>query len=337
VYFAVSVFPNGVSEPSNWIPIVGKNDPLAARDDSYSTNEDTDLVVPAASGVLANDGDPDSATGISLTAQKLTNPAHGTVTAFGTDGSFTYRPAANYNGPDSFTYRATSGAIQLTATVNLTVNPVNDAPVAVADSYSMSQGGTLTVPAPGVLGNDSDVDNGSLTAVLDGAAPAGQFTLSANGSFTYTPPATLSGVVTFKYTARDASHTSLPATVSITVAGPYTFVNVQNAPPAKSLKSGSAIPMQWRYRDGTTVVASGQLTFTITVMGPAPVLTVRNPDPGDSSFRYDATTKTWSFNLQTKENGVPFPTPNPSNLYIVEIKPNDVRYATATFNITLTK
>jgi VCBS repeat-containing protein len=293
--------------------------------------------VPAASGVLANDGDPDSASSISLTAQKLTDPAHGTLTAFGPDGSFTYRPAANYSGPDSFTYRATSGAIQLTATVNLTVNAVNDAPVAGDDSYSLNQGGTLTVPAPGVLANDSDVDSGSLTAVLDGAAPAGQFTLNADGSFTYTPPATFSGVATFKYKASDASVTSLPATVTITVAGAYTFVNVQNAPPSKPQKSGSAIAMQWRYRDATAVVDSGQLTFTITVIGPAPAVTVRNPDPGSSGFRYDAGKKTWSFNLQTKENGVPFPTPNPPNTYVVEIKPNDARYATATFNIVLNK
>src|SRR5919108_4540585 len=77
--------------------------PVAA-DDAYSTNEDAPLTA-AAPGRARNDSDPD---GDPLTASVLSGPAHGTLT-LNADGSFTYTPAANFNGTDSFTYKAGDG------------------------------------------------------------------------------------------------------------------------------------------------------------------------------------------------------------------------------------
>ena len=85
-------------------------------------------------------------------------------------GSFTYTPDGDFNGIDQFTYMASDidgeGGL---ATVTLTVEAVNDAPVAVADTgYSIPEGGTLTVlAASGVLVNDTDEENDTLTAALD--------------------------------------------------------------------------------------------------------------------------------------------------------------------------
>ena len=103
----------------------------------------------------------------------MSGPAHGTLT-LNANGSFTYTPAANYNGRDSFTYRANDGTLNSNvATVSLTVTAVNDAPVAAANSYSTPEEMALNVTAAsGVLGNDTDVDGDSLTAVLvSGPAP----------------------------------------------------------------------------------------------------------------------------------------------------------------------
>ena len=76
------------------------------------------LTVNAASGVLANDSDAD---GDALTVSLLSGPAHGTV-SLNADGSFTYTPAVNYNGGDSFTYSVSDGnGGTATATVTLTV------------------------------------------------------------------------------------------------------------------------------------------------------------------------------------------------------------------------
>jgi VCBS repeat-containing protein len=104
------------------------NDPPKAKNDSYSTDEDDVLTEPAP-GVLANDTDAD---GDPLTAIKVDNTSNGTLT-LNSDGSFTYKPNLNYNGPDSFTYMARDGtADSNVATVTITVNPVADPPIADA-------------------------------------------------------------------------------------------------------------------------------------------------------------------------------------------------------------
>src|SRR5215211_158046 len=103
------------------------------------------------------------------------------------------------------------------ATVSVTVTAVNDAPVAVNDSYSTNQGNALAVNAPGVLGNDSDVDSANLTAAQELGPSHGQLALNANGSFTYTPDANFSGADSFTYKVHDGSADSNTATVTITV------------------------------------------------------------------------------------------------------------------------
>src|SRR5207244_2006613 len=138
------------------------NDAPVAVNDSYVVNEDTVLTV-AAQGVLTNDIDVD---GGQLSAIVASTTAHGTVT-LNANGSFTYSANTNYHGPDSFTYRATDGvATSAVATVSITVLPVNDPPVANNDSYSTDEDVTLAIAAPGVLGNDTDVDGDALTAVF---------------------------------------------------------------------------------------------------------------------------------------------------------------------------
>lgn len=91
----------------------------------------------------------------------------------------------------------------------------NAAPVAVGDAYTMDQDTTLIVAAPGVLGNDSDTDGPSLTAVLDGGLPG--LTLDASGGFAYTPPSGFVGTVSFTYHAFDGIDSSSVVTVTIEV------------------------------------------------------------------------------------------------------------------------
>src|SRR5438445_797221 len=149
---------------------------------------------------MTNDSDID---GNTLTASVVANPAHGTVT-MGANGAFTYTPAANFNGSDSFTYKANDGLLDSNvATVALTINPVNDAPLAVNDSFATDEDTVLTITAPGVLGNDTDIDSPTLTAVVVTGPSHGALTLNANGSFTYTPVANFNGPDSFTYKAND--------------------------------------------------------------------------------------------------------------------------------------
>jgi VCBS repeat-containing protein len=103
------------------------------------------------------------------------------------------------------------------ATVTITVNAINDAPVAVDDAYTTDEDTTLNVPAPGVLSNDSDVDDDLLTAALDGGPTNGTLTLNSDGSFTYVPDPGFIGADSFTYRANDGTADSNVATVSLTV------------------------------------------------------------------------------------------------------------------------
>jgi VCBS repeat-containing protein len=143
-------------------PIDLVDQPPSAADDFHAVAEDTTLSV-VAPGVLANDLDPD---GDPLVAVVATQPKHGTVD-LASDGSFTYHPAADYNGLDSFTYKAVDGALESApVTVTITVTPVNDPPVAAADEAQTLEDTGVAVQAPGVLSNDRDVDGTPLSAEL---------------------------------------------------------------------------------------------------------------------------------------------------------------------------
>src|SRR5206468_11728291 len=117
----------------------------------------------AVPGRPANDTHVPCAT---LSRALVSQPAHGSLT-LNSNGSFSYVPAANYLGSDSFTYQANDGqADSGIATVSITIGGADDAPVAVDDSYSTAEDTTLTVVVPGVLANDKDVDGHVWTAVL---------------------------------------------------------------------------------------------------------------------------------------------------------------------------
>ena len=181
-----------------------------ANDDNATVNEDSAGNVI---DVLTNDTDAD---GDTLTITAVTQGANGTVTNNSTDVSYT--PNALFFGTDSFTYTISDGhGGTATATVHVTVNHVNHPPVANNDSYAVNQDTVLSVSAPGVLGNDTDVDGDALSAVLVSGPSHGSLVLHANGSFTYTPNPGFACVDSFQYKANDGTADSNVATVTITV------------------------------------------------------------------------------------------------------------------------
>ena len=175
-----------------------------ATDDTATTVVGTPITTTATTGVLANDS------GSSLTAGGASAPAHGTV-ALASDGSYVYTPQAGYSGTDSFTYTATDEAGQTSpATVRISITPTG-----TADTASTAANTTLTVPARGVLANDS---GSALTAALNTTAAHGTVTLASDGSYTYVPETGFSGTDTFTYRATDgAGQRTAPVQVTITV------------------------------------------------------------------------------------------------------------------------
>lgn len=196
--------------------IVGGNDPPSAVDDTAATNEDAPLVIPVAT-LLANDLDPNGDP-LTVTAVNSTPNTHGAVAL--ADGTVTYTPAPDYNGPAEFTYTIDDGrGGTAAANVTVTIGPVNDPPTAVDDSYATDEELALTVPAPGVLANDTDPDLSDTRTAVPVSGPAnGALTLNADGSFLYKPNPNFSGTDSFRYQAKDAAGTlSNEATATITV------------------------------------------------------------------------------------------------------------------------
>ena len=201
------------------------NQPPVAVTDSASVNKGATVTVldSAANTVLANDSDPENGT---LTAVLDRNTANGTL-MFNGDGTFSYTHDGGDSSTDSFSYHARddAGNDSNSVTVSIAVTPgANQPPVAVADSASVNKGATVTVldsAANTVLANDSDPENGSLTAVLDNNAANGTLMLNADGTFSYTHDGGDSSTDSFSYHARDdAGADSSTVTVNLTISAP---------------------------------------------------------------------------------------------------------------------
>ncbi len=223
-------------EQSFTITVNDVNDPPVATDDSYSTAEDSELTVNQASGVLANDTDVDDS---NLNAQLVADVAHGELDLNANTGAFEYTPDVNFNGSDSFTYRADDGsALSAIATVTITVSSVNDPPAftssppttvneGAAYSYTAvatdADGNTLTYAAPTLpawlafnagtrtlSGSPEQAQVGAHSVALtvtDGTVTVQQsFTVTVNNVndppvFTSTAPTTASEGTPYTYTA----------------------------------------------------------------------------------------------------------------------------------------
>ncbi|NVM36012.1 MAG: tandem-95 repeat protein [Candidatus Lokiarchaeota archaeon] len=197
------------------------NDAPVATDDSYSVNEDGELIIPAP-GIMGNDYDIDSEI-INVILYPKYEPQHGSL-ILNLDGSFTYIPDVDFNGIDSFKYIVYDEFFDLESlqkcqvgTVVITVNPVNDAPLAVDDSYSVDEDTTLIVSIPGILSNDYDIDYDPISVLLDIVPQYGTLILNLDGSFTYTPGLNFNGVDSFTYVVNDGLLDSNIATVTITI------------------------------------------------------------------------------------------------------------------------
>lgn len=184
-----------------------------AVDDTYSVNDNQELVVSASSGLLANDLiDSGQAVEVELDS----SPSLGTL-VLESDGGFQYVPGG-HGGVDRFRYRLNSGGIRsLPAQVTISVNDVNEPPAAQPDQYVVDTGHDLVVSQPGVLGNDSDPDGDPVIARVVSDPQMGALTLNANGSFRYSPLPAFVGTDSFAYEAVDSHGLGSQATVTVHV------------------------------------------------------------------------------------------------------------------------
>lgn len=222
------------------ITIAGRNDEPVAVADADAVDEDSVLSV-GAPGVLGNDSDAESHP---LEAVLVAAPSRGHLD-LAPDGSFTFDPAGAFEaltaGEEAivtFDYLARDGTADSdVVTVAITVTGLNDAPVALAEAYETDENSPLSIPAPGVLANDTDVEGQALTAELLGQEPAATVSLYADGGFAFDPRTAFdgletgqTGVATFTYRAVDSGGAASSATVTISVRGRSVPVAVDDEP-----------------------------------------------------------------------------------------------------------
>ena len=219
-------------------PAGPRNQAPVARGDAGAVLEDGVLTVNAP-GLLANDSD---AEGSSLTAALVSGPSNGTVT-LDASGRYVYIPAANFNGVDRFTYKASDGnSDSEVATVTLTVTPVNDAPIADGQTgFEVDQDSSRAISLIA-----SDVDGDALNYLI--VTPPANGTLSGSGSqLVYTPNAGYSGPDGFTFKASDGGLESNVANWSIVVVP-------QNPPVAE----GQSVVTEEDRERAITLVATDQ-------------------------------------------------------------------------------
>ncbi len=179
--------------------------PPVATDDTATTDEDT----PVDIDVLANDIDPE---GGALTVSDATSPNGDVV--INADGTITFTPDENFNGETTISYTVTDAdGNQDTGTVDVTVTPVNDAPVAEDDTATTPFETPVVI---GVLANDIDPD-GDILMVAGASSPDGDVTVNADGTITFTPANGFEGQASITYTVEDPDGLQSTGTVSITV------------------------------------------------------------------------------------------------------------------------
>jgi len=232
------------------LTILAMNDPpVNTVPGNQVAAEDTALVFSTGNGNPVSVADVDAGSNpvqVTLTATNRVLTLGGTAGLTFTTGDGTADPTLTFTGPlaainaalDGLVFQPTpdfhglgnleittddlgntgaGGPQSVTNTVAITVTPVNDAPVAQDNAYTVDEDTVLTVPATGVLGNDTDADGDILHARLVQGPVFGALTLNEDGSFTYTPGPDFNGQDLFAYVAGDGQAESVPALVAIGV------------------------------------------------------------------------------------------------------------------------
>ena len=201
------------------ITVAPVNDPPVANNDNVSVDEDS---INNTLNVLANDTDVDAADTKTIAAVGATdNGGTVTINGVGPDNTLLYTPAPDSASTETFTYtlQDTAGATD-TATVTVTINNINDPPVAGDDSFNVNKdtaGNTLDVVA-----NDTDVDTGDTKTIVAVGATDNGGTVTINGvgpddTLLYTPAPGFVGTETFTYTVQDTAGATDTATVTVAV------------------------------------------------------------------------------------------------------------------------
>ncbi|NVC63650.1 tandem-95 repeat protein [Vibrio sp. 05-20-BW147] len=264
--------------------IMPVNDAPVAVDNSAQLLEEGSFEV----NVLGNDSDVDTGDSFDLTSVNVVDqPAHGSVSVTAS-GAIIYRPEENYFGEDSFTYTVAdvAGAVSNVATVTMTVTPVNDAPMAQAQSQTLDEDNSLVIT---LVGSDIDNDDDTLQYVITEPVSHGVLEPLNNNSWRYTPEANFNGSDFFLFKVNDGDLDSTEVRVDLTVNA------VNDTPTATDVSTTGAeetpltITLNGSDIEGSSLsyqVATAPLNGSVTITGNQAVYTGNSNFFGQDSFTY---------------------------------------------------
>ena len=225
------------------INVLEVNDVPVSTDDIVSTNEDTPVVLAISDFGGYSDVEGSALASVQITTLPLAGgleynnagawqgvTVNQVVSAADvTAGKLRYTPAMDANGPAHATigFKVSDGSSFSAAAYTLTIDvtPVNDAPLAAADTLAAAEDASVTYTAAQLLGNDTDAESDTLAIDSVTSGTGGTVVLNGDGSVSFTPYANFNGAASFSYTATDGSATSAPASVLV-------YVTAMNDTPA---------------------------------------------------------------------------------------------------------
>ncbi|WP_395233741.1 Ig-like domain-containing protein [Vibrio alginolyticus] len=260
------------------------NDAPVAVDNSAQLLEGGSFEV----NVLGNDSDADVGDSFELTSVTVVDtPAHGSVNVTAS-GAIVYNPNENYFGEDSFTYTVAdlAGAVSNAATVTMTVTPVNDAPMAQAQSQTLDEDNSLVIT---LVGSDIDNDDDTLQYLITEQVSYGVLEQLTNNSWRYTPEADFNGSDFFLFKVNDGDLDSTEVRVDLTVNA------VNDTPTATDISATGeeeiplTITLNGNDAEGSSLsyqIVKSPVNGNVTVTGNHAVYTGNSNFFGQDSFTY---------------------------------------------------
>ena len=264
-----------------------------AVDDAVAVNEDESV----SGNVLINDSDGNG-DALTVNTSPVAGPSNGTL-VLNADGTYTYTPDPDFSGTDSFTYEVCDDAtppLCSTATVTITVNEVNDAPAATAETTSTDE----DTPVNGSLAdNATDLEGNALTFGLVGAPPASEGTvvINSDGTYTFTPAENFVGTTTFIFEVCDdgnpvqCDQETVTITVNAVNDGPDALDDEASVDPGNTVVISVLANDTDLEGDNLTVssIVSGPANGTVTINADGTISYTPDPgfDNGSDTFTYE--------------------------------------------------
>ncbi|MBQ4860643.1 tandem-95 repeat protein [Pseudoalteromonas sp. MMG013] len=263
-------------KPVNDAPVAENNTATVQEDGSFEIN------------ILGNDTDVDANDKLDVASVTLTDAASSGTVVISATGTATYTPNENFSGSDSFTYtiKDIAGAISNKAEVLVTVEAVNDAPVATPSAMTVAEDGRIDITLTG-----TDIEKSALTYKISTPPSNGVLTPVSGAVWSYTPTANFNGTDSIAFIANDGELDSAPAQIAITITAINDAPNAQNVSATTDEETPISITLNGSDIDGDNlsfIIINQPSNGTATLSGGQVNYTPNDDFTGTDSFSYQA-------------------------------------------------